>query len=201
MKIQNVQLKALLDHLWFCRSMYSHRQTTVTALSIFNWMGHRNYKPKVNSRLEVEEEGCLEFLFSVVKAVVFPPLPLCIYFSKFFSFMHDHSCGWALQFLRIQFVILSFITVKGQFLAALTSHHTMNFALISCFCISLQEQSEDQQLLPKASQSPVFPRQSSEMSGRSAEATASSLAFLTSFQRGKNKNKKTPRKAQKKKNK
>lgn len=50
---------------------------------------------------------------------------------------------------------LSFITVKGQFPVALTSHNTMNFAFISCFCIPLQEQSEDQQLLLKASQSPV----------------------------------------------
>lgn len=98
--------------------------------------------------------------------------------------MHDHSSGWQkLQFLRIQLVILSFITVKGQFLLALTSHNTMNFAFISCFCISLQEQSEDQQLLLKASQNQC-PRQYSEMSRRSAEAIASSWDFLTSFQGG-----------------
>lgn len=48
MKTQTAQLKALLDHLWFCRSMYSHRQTAVTALSISNWIGQRNYKLKVN---------------------------------------------------------------------------------------------------------------------------------------------------------
>lgn len=155
MKTQTAQLKALLDHLWFCRSMYSHRQTAVTALSISNWIGQRNYKLKVNSGLEVEEEGCLEFLFSVLKTMVFSLVSLCIYFSKFFSFMHDHFCGWAPQFLRIQFVILTFITVKGQFLVALTSHNTTNFAFISCFCIPLQEQSGDQERLCKASQSPV----------------------------------------------
>lgn len=69
--------------------------------------------------------------------------------------MHDHSYGWALEFLRSQFVILSFITVKGQSLVAPTSQNTMNFAFISCLCIPLQEQSEDQQLLLKPSQCPV----------------------------------------------
>lgn len=75
MKIQNAQLKALLDHLWFRRSMYSHRQTAVTALSISNWIWQRNYKLKVNFWTGSRREGLSGiFVFSTENTGFLPSI-------------------------------------------------------------------------------------------------------------------------------